>query len=84
MKLIMILQEEKIKASIKDFWDMVELRLKMLQNKSKEIHDLSEWTKIIRIENIFRQCDKTCVFINENWEPSGSQFIICNQPVLHQ
>ena len=35
MKLIMILQEEKIKASIKDFWDMVELRLKMLQNKSK-------------------------------------------------
>ena len=63
MKLIMILQEEKIKASIKDFWDMVELRLKMLQNKSKEIHDLPEWTKIIRIENIFRQCDKTCVFI---------------------
>ena len=47
MKLIMILQEEKIKASIKDFWDMVELRLKMLQNKSKEIHDLPEWTKII-------------------------------------
>lgn len=63
MKLAMILQEEKIKASIKDFWDMVELKLKMLQNKSKEKHDLPEWTKIIRIENIFRQCDKTCIFI---------------------
>ena len=74
MKLIMILQEEKIKASIKDFWDMVELRLKMLQNKSKEKHDLPEWTKIIRIENIFRQCDKTCIFIMDQKDFKKIQF----------
>jgi hypothetical protein len=66
MKLLNLLIEERVKPSLSDFWDMVEIRLKMLQCKNKgddAASNLPEWTKLIRIENIFRQCDKTCVYI---------------------
>ena len=79
-----------LEGSLKYFWYVVETRLKMFHNKmnpeSPPYFNLPEWTNIIRIENIFRQTDRTSIFLQDQEEfredpRSVVKFTLLNSPV---